>query len=62
VALAEYQAAEEGSSEIELKIDHLDQVVKMSRRFKDYLMTLPDGNVEKKALRYGKRNDGFSDK
>ncbi|KAE9375264.1 P-loop containing nucleoside triphosphate hydrolase protein [Stipitochalara longipes BDJ] len=60
VALAEYQATEEKSTEIELKIDYLDQVVKMSRRFKDYLSTLPDGNVSKKALRYGKRNDDFN--
>jgi hypothetical protein len=34
--------------------------VKMSRRFKDYLSTMPDGNVAKKALRYGKRNDEFN--
>lgn len=60
VALAEFQAREEESIEIELKIDYLDQVVKMSKRFKDYLSTIPDGNVAKKALRYGKRNDEFS--
>jgi len=59
VALAEFQASEEKSTEIELKIDYLDQVVKMSKRFKAYLDTMPDGNVAKKAWRYGKRNDQF---
>jgi hypothetical protein len=59
VALAEFQASEEKSTDIELKIDYLDQVVKMSKRFKAYLSTMPDGNVAKKALRYGKRNDEF---
>jgi len=60
VALAEYQAAEEKSTEIEIKTEYMDQVVKMSRRFKDYLSSLPDGNIAKKALRYGKRNDNFN--
>ena len=59
VALAEYQATEEGTEEVELKCEYLDQVVKMSKRFKEYLSTLPDGNVAKKALKYGTRNDDF---
>ncbi|KAA8570778.1 hypothetical protein EYC84_000172 [Monilinia fructicola] len=59
VAIAEYQATEEGTKEVELKCEYLDQVVKMSKRFKDYLSTLPDGNVAKKALKYGTRNDDF---
>ncbi|KAH0563422.1 hypothetical protein GP486_002012 [Trichoglossum hirsutum] len=57
VALAEFQGTEENLTKIELRFDYLDQVVKMSRRFKEYLSTLPEGNVAKKALRYGKRND-----
>ncbi len=52
VALAEYQAAEEKSTEIEIKIDYLDQVVKMSKRFKKYLSEMPDGDVAKKAWRW----------
>ncbi|KUJ23826.1 uncharacterized protein LY89DRAFT_692743 [Mollisia scopiformis] len=60
-ALAEYQASEEKSTEIELKIDYLDKVVKMSRRFKKYLSEMPDGNIAKKAWQYGKRNDRFKD-
>jgi hypothetical protein len=59
VALAEYQATEEGSSEVELKCEYLDQVVKMSKRFKEYLSTLPDGNTAKKMWKYGMRNDDF---
>jgi hypothetical protein len=59
VALAEFQASEEKSTEIELKIDYLDQVVKMSTRFKARPSTMSNGNVVKKALEYGTWDDEF---
>jgi hypothetical protein len=57
VTLAEYQATEEGSSEVKLKCEYLGQVVKMSKRLKEYLSILPDGITAKKMWKYGMRND-----
>ena len=61
VALADFDGADE-NGKIILRKTHIQQIVRMSREFKDYLEGLHQGDEAKRAERQRTRYDAFDAK
>ena len=61
VALADFEGATDEEGKILLKDTHIQQIVRMSSDFRDYLDTLHQGDESKRAERQRIRYDPYVD-